>query len=165
MTAAPTLAEAEALLAREGHCLDAQRWQDWLALYAADAVYWVPCWKGDGTPTADPDAEVSLIYHDSRAALEDRVWRFTSGRSAASTPLPRTAHAASSIVLDGDAADPLVHASWTCHVFDPKHRRQHVFFGRYELRLVREAAGWRIARKKVLLANDYIPTMIDVYCL
>lgn len=156
-----TVDAAHALLSREAFLLDARRWEEWLALYEEDAVYWVPCWKDDGTPTSDPDTEVSLIYHDQRAALEDRVWRLQSGRSAASTPILRTAHAVTNTVLEGEVAC----ASWTCHTFDPKHRKQHVFFGRYEVTLRPHAAGWRIARKKILLANDYIPTMVDFYCL
>jgi 3-phenylpropionate/cinnamic acid dioxygenase small subunit len=44
-----------------------------------------------------------------------------------------------------------------------------VLFGRYEYRLRRHDEGgreyWLIARKKVLLLNDHIPTMIDFYCL
>lgn len=156
---------AHALLSREALYLDAQRWDDWLALYEPDAVYWVPCWKENGEPTSDPNTEVSLIYHESRADLEDRVWRLRGGRSAASTPIQRTSHAVTNVVLEGPAEGPLVCASWTCHTFDAKHRRQHVFFGRYEVSLRAHAGGWRVARKKVLLQNDYIPTMVDFYCL
>jgi 3-phenylpropionate/cinnamic acid dioxygenase small subunit len=24
---------------------------------------------------------------------------------------------------------------------------------------------WRIAKKKIVLQNDYIPTMLDIYCV
>lgn len=158
-------AQAQDLLAREALLLDARRWQDWLSMYATDAVFWVPSWRDDGTLVEDPDSEVSLIHHADRAALEDRVWRLESGRSAASTPILRTAHTLTGALLEGDPADPLVHASWTCHVYDPKQRTQHVFFGRYELRYAHDGAAWRIAAKKIVLLNDYIPTMIDFYCL
>ena len=157
--------EAQALLAREAHLLDERRWEDWLAMYAPAAVFWVPTWRGDGKPVEDPNREVSLIYHDSRAALEDRVWRLESGRSAASTPILRTAHSVTGAVLEGDSQSPTVFASWTCHVFDPKHLKQHVFFGRYEMRYLADGDAWRIAKKKILLLNDYIPTMIDFYCI
>lgn len=156
---------AHALLMQEAHYLDERRWDAWLGMYEPGAVFWVPTWRDDGTPVENPDNEVSLIYHEGRPALEDRVWRLESGRSAASTPILRTAHSVTGAVLEGDPGAPTVFASWTCHVYDPKHRKQHVFFGRYEMRYAAHGDDWRIARKKILLLNDYIPTMIDFYCV
>lgn len=156
---------AQALLVREALLLDQRRWNEWLAMYGPAAVFWVPSWRDDDTQIEDPNREVSLIYHEGRAALEDRVWRLESGRSAASTPILRTAHSVTGAVLEGDPASPTVHASWTCNVYDPKHRKQHVFFGRYEMTYAAEGTSWRIARKKIVLLNDYIPTMIDFYCI
>lgn len=165
MTQSLTAEIAQALLVREALLLDQRRWEDWLAMYASDAVFWVPTWRDDGQPVEDPDSEVSLIFHETRAALEDRVWRLESGRSAASTPVLRTSHTVTGALLEGDPAAPTVIASWTCQVYDPKQRKQHAFFGRYEMRYAAQADGWRIARKKILLLNDYIPTMIDFYCV
>ena len=34
-------------------------WDDWLALYTEDCEFWVPAWKSEDTPTADPGAEVA----------------------------------------------------------------------------------------------------------
>lgn len=165
MTKRLTAEHAQVLLMREALLLDNRRWEDWLAMYAPDAVFWVPSWRTDEQPVEDPDREVSLVYHEHRDALADRVWRLESGRSAASTPILRTAHSVTGAMLEGDPAAPTVHASWTCHVYDPKQRTQHVFFGRYEMRYVADGGDWRVARKKVLLLNDYIPTMIDFYCV
>ncbi len=165
MTQALTTECAQTLLVREALLLDQRRWDDWLAMYDAAAVFWVPSWRDDEAQVEDPNREVSLIYHEGRAVLEDRVWRLGSGRSAASTPILRTAHSVTGAVLEGDPSSPTVHASWTCHVYDPKHRKQHVFFGRYEMTYKAGDAGWRVAKKKILLLNDYIPTMIDFYCI
>jgi 3-phenylpropionate/cinnamic acid dioxygenase small subunit len=40
-----------------------------------------------------------------------------------------------------------------------------VFFGRYEHGLRRVDGDWRIARKKILLLNDTIPTVVDFYSI
>jgi 3-phenylpropionate/cinnamic acid dioxygenase small subunit len=164
-----SLADAQSLLFREALYLDTRRWDDWLALYAEDARFWVPAWIDEHTLGASPDSELSLVYCAARAGLEDRVWRIRSGLSAASTVLPRTAHAVSSGVATAieidDAPGVLIESSWTCHVHDPKHRHDHVFFGRYEHALRHDAAGWRIASKKVVLMNDTIPTLLDFYCV
>lgn len=159
--------EPLAFLQLEGRHLDRRDWDAWLALYEEDALYWVPAWKDEDTPSDDPDTEVSLIYHQGRAALEDRVWRVRSQRSVASIPLARTTHMVGNVIVAPGAADGSlrVEASWTCHTYDPKRHRQHVFFGLYDIELRAHGESWRYARKKVLLQNDYIPTMIDFYCL
>lgn len=159
--------EAVDLLYREGHYLDAQRWDDWLALYCEDAEFWMPAWKDEHALTESPEREVSLIYYSARAGLEDRVWRVRSGLSVASLMLPRTAHAISGVVLEECAADGALalRSSWSCHVYDVKRATQHVFFGRYEHRLRNVSGAWRIAAKKIVLANDRIPTMVDFYCV
>ena len=158
------------VVAREALLLDAQRWDDWLALYADDARFWLPAWTDDHRLAASPERELSLIYCSSRAGLEDRVWRVRSGLSVASRPLPRTTHTVANSVATladdrGGSGDVVVESSWTCHVFALKERTTHVFHGRYEHRLRRDREQWRIAAKTVVLMNDTIPTMLDFYCV
>lgn len=159
-------ARVAALLAQEGHALDMHDWDGWLALYDENVRYWMPSWKNESEQTSDPAAEMALFYFESRAGLEDRVWRLRSGKSVASVPLMRTSHAVSN-VLAREAEPGMVEAqaSWTCHVFNPKRQQQNVFFGRYELRIRTDGDRWRIAQKKVSLLNDYIPTLLDFYCV
>lgn len=158
--------EGIALVHREARLLDTQAWDEWLALYVEDCVYWAPAWDAEHTLTADPDREISLIYYASRAGLEDRVWRIRSGKSVASTPLPRTVHLVSGIELLKSSADTLsLCASWATHVYRVKRKEHETLFGRYEYLLRRESGTWRIARKKIVLVNDTVPTMVDIYCL
>ena len=160
------LAEATALLHREAMLLDEQDWDAWLALYEEDAEFWMPAWKSESRPTEDPMRELSMIYYAGRAGLEDRVQRIRSGKSVASTPLRRTAHMVGNILLDGEDGEILnVKSSFNVHVYDTRMKTQHVFFGRTTHGLVRRGAALAIRRKKVILANDCIPTMLDVYCV
>ena len=163
---AGSLAAGIELVHREARFLDEQRWDEWLALYLEDCEYWMPAWKADGTLTSNPKTELSHIYYASRAGLEDRVVRIRSGKSAASTPMPRTAHIVGSVLALESPDDRLRLAStWVCHVYSPRSRESHAFFGRAEHELVARESDWRIAKKKILLQNDYIPTMLDVYCV
>jgi len=156
------------VVAREALLLDAQRWDDWLALYADDARFWLPAWTDEHRLAASPERELSLICC-TRAGLEDRVWRVRSGLSVASRPLPRTTHSVANSVArhadDPTSDDVVVESSWTCHVFGLKERTTHVFHGRYEHRLRRDREQWRIAAKTIVLMNDTIPTMLDFYCV
>jgi benzoate/toluate 1,2-dioxygenase beta subunit len=166
MTAPLTRAEAEELLYREALYLDSGNWDAWLDLYLPDAVFWVPAWRDETTPTADPDRELSLIYYRGRRNLEDRVWRARSGLSVASTPPPRVVHAVTNVLVDdAGETEARTSASFTVHLYDRRSERSHVFFGRYEHQLELADAGWRIAAKKILLLNDVIPTVVDFYSI
>lgn len=154
------------LLHRECRYLDTRDWDAWLALYAPDAVYWVPAWRDEDTQTADPDTEISQIFHDSRRGLEERVMRVRSGKSVTTRPLPRTTHFVSNIEawLGADGAIA-VEAAWMVQVYQPRSEHQHGNFGRYELRLAESAHGWVIVRKLIRLQNDCVPALVDFYLL
>jgi 3-phenylpropionate/cinnamic acid dioxygenase small subunit len=158
---------ARELIEREAMYLDEQRWDEWLALFTERCEFWMPAWKADGTPTADPRSELSHIYYATRAGLEERILRIRSRRSPASTPTPRTAHVLSAI-LPLEAPTPerqRVRSTWVTHVFFPRQNESHAFFGRSEYELACGGGAWRIAKKKIVMQNDYIPTMLDVYCV
>ncbi len=157
-----TQIEAEALLTREALLLDRGDWDAWLALYTEGAIFWIPAWRDEATPTGDPDRELSLIYYRGRRNLEDRVWRARSGLSVASAPRPRVVHQVTNVLIEEENR---VAASFSTHLFDKRAERSHTFFGRYEYRLVRTAddGAWRIALKKILLLNDTLPTVVDFY--
>src|SRR5690606_218618 len=85
--------EVSELLAREADHIDRREWQQWVDMYTPDAVFWMPAWRNEDETTQDPMQEISLIYLPDRG-IEDRVFRFSSGDSYASTPLPTTSHCA-----------------------------------------------------------------------
>ena len=164
---AALLAAGNELLQLEGVLLDDQRWDDWLALFAADCEFWMPTWRSDEVLGSDPRTEVSHMYYSSRAGLEDRVLRIRSRRSPASMPMARTAHLVTAVLpLEAPTAERMkLRSTWSCHVFAPRTQMQHVFFGSSEHELENRAGTWLIRRKKITLKNDYIPTMLDVHCV
>ncbi len=156
------------ILYREGLYLDRRDWDAWLELYSEDAEYWVPAWRNEDQVVEDPDTEVSMIYHASRVSLEERVLRVRSGKSVTTRPLPRTTHFVSNLLAapeSGPAKAIEVTASWMVQLFHPRAARQDTLFGHYQYRLVSQQGRWRIRRKRVVLMNDRIPTLIDFYCL
>lgn len=152
------LAAGREILYREAAYLDDRRWDDWLALYAEDCEYWVPTWRTEEELSTDPRSELSHIYYANRAGLEDRIVRIRSRRSPASSPLRRTTHVIGNILAIGPDT---LRSAWTCHAFDPHHKNTHTFFGSAETTI---RAGL-IRRRKIILASDYLPAMVDVYCL
>ncbi len=157
---------ANDLLIREGICLDDQRWQDWLQLYAEDAIYWVPAWLNETTETSDPDSEISQIYHHSRRGLQERVMRVESGKSVTALPTPRTTHFFSNLLAEQPTPGLIVaRASWITQVYEPRTTKRYANFGHYELELKLHQTIWLIARKKIHLKNDCVPTLVDFYTL
>ena len=155
-----SLDEASHILFAEALALDEQRWDDWLALYTDDAVFWVPSWTDEHHLAVDPDRELSLMYYSARVGLADRVMRVRSGLSVASKVLPRTVHALGNVMW---AKNGVLSSVFQVASYDLKSRSTHVYFGRYEHVLRNVGGQWRIASKKVILMNDLIPTMLDFY--
>lgn len=89
---------------------------------------------------------MSLIYYANHSGLEDRVFRLRTGKSAASTPLPRTMHQVSNVrisELEGGLLE--VKANWA--TFYTRHGEAGHFFGPVTYHLRAERERWKIVRK------------------
>ena len=155
------------LLMLEAVLLDEQRWDEWLNLFTSDCEYWVPTWTAENQLADDPQSQLSHIYYSRRTGLEDRIARIRSKKSPASSPMRRTTHLTSNILLLSGSADTAVtlRSSWNCHVFDPNSKKTYTLFGWAKHDLVFLDSDWRIAKKKTVIQNDYLPSMVDVYCI
>lgn len=157
------------LVYTEALCLDEQRWDDWLALYRDDAVFWIPSWKAEHQPTEDPATEVSFMYISGRQRLRERVRRVTGGKSIASMPLPRTLHCISNPLPQRDTQSPdqtwRIRSNCTTQIYDPWSATLKMMACRYEHTIAKESENLRIASKKIILINDKVPTVLDFYCV
>ncbi len=151
-----------AFLYREARLLDDREWDDWLTCYAPDASYWMPSWDDNDQPTDDPQSQISLIYYPDRGGLEDRVFRIKTERSGASTPEPRTSHAVQNVEIMADRGDE-VDVRYNFHTLNHRYKTTDQFFGTIFVTLRQTDAGLLIAAKKIILKNDYIRQVIDVY--
>ena len=152
------------LLYQEAAYLDERRWQEWLALYTEDAEFWLPAWDEDARPTDDPQSQLSLIYYSNRVGLEDRVWRIQSGFSPATSPLLRICHLITNVRITEVVRDqPHVSSHWQVQIYRPEKQQAFTYFGFYEHVLRPEAGSLRIAKKKIILLNDVVEGVLDVY--
>jgi benzoate/toluate 1,2-dioxygenase beta subunit len=83
--------ECRRLAHREARLLDQGRFEEWLALYSEQCIYWVP-----GTPGGDPRREVAVAF-DDRRRLEDRVYRLRTGHAWSQAPASRTVRMVSNL--------------------------------------------------------------------
>jgi 3-phenylpropionate/cinnamic acid dioxygenase small subunit len=140
-------ADIEKFLVREARLMDEHRYQEWLALWASDAVYWVPCRHED----TDPLRQVSIIY-DNRQKLEDRINRLKSGSVLAQDPKPRMRRVISNVEIERAGEEATVDSNFI--LVQTRGANQYTWCGRSTYKLREQDGAIKIVHKKVLLVNS-----------
>ena len=155
----------EAFLYREARCLDDKDWDGWLAHYAPTAEFWMPSWDDDDKLIDNPLTEISLIYYGSKQGLEDRVFRIRTERSSAtSLPEPRTSHNISNVeIIEQGNGQAKIRFNWFTLSF--RYKTSDSYFGTSYYTLDTAGPELKITKKKVVLKNDYIHHVVDIYHL
>jgi benzoate/toluate 1,2-dioxygenase subunit beta len=154
--------EVQAFLFKESRYLDDQKWDEWLDLYCNDVEFWMPSWDDDNTLTSDPQEEISLIYYPSRDGLEDRIFRIRTERSSATVPVTRTSHNLSNIEIMSQE-NGIVNVEFNWITLSHRYNKDFTYFGRSAYTIDFSGETPKITRKYIVLKNDYIPTVIDIY--
>ncbi|MFV0460055.1 MAG: benzoate 1,2-dioxygenase small subunit [Actinomycetales bacterium] len=153
----------EQFLYREARYLDDRDFEAWLECYSPDVEFWMPCWDVDGTLTHDPRNEMSLMYYDNRGGLEDRVFRIRTDRSSAtSLPEPRTSHNITNVeILSTEGGVVEVRFNW--HTMYFRYNTVDPYYGTSFYTIDFSGGQPVITKKKVVLKNDYIHHVVDIY--
>jgi len=138
------------LLEREARLLDQLRYDDWLGMYAAECIYWVPSTQRAG----DPRREISVMF-DDRRRLEDRVYRLRTGFAWSQAPVSRTVRLITNVEVFATARDEvrMLRSNFLISEFWDNETR--VLTGWAGHRVVRDGGGanWKIAAKQVNLID------------
>lgn len=157
------LDEIAAFLYAEARALDDRDFDRWLDFYHEDCPFWMPAWDDDDRLTEDPLSEISLIYYPDKQGITDRVFRIRTDRSSAtSLPEPRTQHHIANIeVLGQEGGIVTLRFNWQTLSYRYNETDQHWGTSFYTI----DTRGERplITSKKVVLKNDHIHHVIDVY--
>ena len=145
------LARCEQFLMHEARLLDEAKFDDWLALFTADAWYWVP-----SEPNQDnPHDTVSLMY-DDRRLLETRIRRLASPRMYSQEPRSRCSRIVANVTLeDVEGRAATVRSKFL--MIEYRREQQRLFAGTAWHRLVQVKGAIRIAWKRVDLVNCDAP--------
>jgi 3-phenylpropionate/cinnamic acid dioxygenase small subunit len=138
--------EFRRLLEREARLLDQLRYDDWLALYAPECVYWVP-----STPNAgDPRREIAIMF-DDRRRLEDRVYRLRTGFAWSQAPASRTARLVTNVEVFSTASEAvrMLRSNFLISEFWGDETRMLAGWAGH--RVVRNEGDWLIQAKQVNL--------------
>jgi 3-phenylpropionate/cinnamic acid dioxygenase small subunit len=143
------LADCEQFLIHEARLLDEGRFDEWLALFAADAWYWVPSQPNQ----ASPHDTVSLIY-DDRRLLETRIRRLASPRIYSQEPPSRTSRMIGNVTIEDAAPDGAACTVRSkCQIVEFRRDTQRIFAGTCLHHLLNGESGIQIAWKRVDLVN------------
>jgi benzoate/toluate 1,2-dioxygenase beta subunit len=136
------------LLEREARLLDQLRYDDWLALYTAECVYWVPSTPGAG----DPRREISVMF-DDRRRLEDRIYRFRTGYAWSQAPASRTVRLITNVEVFAAGRDDtrMLRSNFLISEFWGDETRVLTGWGGH--RVVRDGEAWKIQAKQVNLID------------
>jgi 3-phenylpropionate/cinnamic acid dioxygenase small subunit len=145
----------ERFLYREARLMDENAYAEWLALWAPDALYWIPC----GPDGSDPMRQVATVY-DDRKRLEARVKRLLSGNAHAQAPPSQLCRVVSNIEIM-ESNDGIITTNSNFVLGEVRRGRQDVFIGRSTHRLRTVNDDFQITFKKVVLVNrdEYIDNL------
>jgi len=154
--------DIRAFLYREARLLDDEQWDEWLECYAPGARFWMPSWDDDDQLITDPEREISLIFYSNRQGLEDRIFRIKTERSSATMPDTRTSHNISNVEVVSREGDTVtVRFNW--HTLSHRYKTDFSYFGMSRYLIDHSGDKPRILDKYVVLKNDYINQVIDIY--
>lgn len=140
-----------ALIHHEARLLDERRYDDWVALFAEDARYWVPV-----SPAMQSPREGPSHFHDDIQVMRVRTHRLANPRAFGAEPPPRTAHIISGITVAEAGEMIIVGSSQIMLEYrnrDGFEADSRVFGGRVTHHLRREGDGFRIVMKRIDLVN------------
>jgi 3-phenylpropionate/cinnamic acid dioxygenase small subunit len=140
--------EFRRLLEREARLLDQLRYEDWLAMYARECIYWVP-----STPKAgDPRREISIMF-DDRRRLDDRVYRLRTGFAWSQAPASRTVRLITNVEVFATARSDarMLRSNFLISEFWGDEIR--VLTGWAGHRVLQDGSGWKIQAKQVNLID------------
>lgn len=142
--------EAEEFLLHEATLLDERHLEEWLELFTADGIYWLPIQEDKG-----PNEATSIIY-DQPVRREERVFRLLHTIAPVEDPPHRTLHTVNNVsVQEGQNGEILLLSTQVVYAARTGVGVNEVltFPARCEHTLRREVDVWRIAMKRVLLLN------------
>ena len=136
------------LVEKEARLLDQLCFDEWLAMYSPECIYWVPGTPGGG----DPRREIAISF-DDRRRMEDRIYRLRTGYAWSQAPKSRTVRMISNVEVFAakDSAARMVRSNFLISEFRVDGTR--FLSGWCGHRFVQRADRWLIEVRQVNLID------------
>ena len=157
--------EIEDFLYREADLLDERRYDEWLALLAEDARYWMPMRRNVKIDDLEREftregRDISW-FDEGKETLTRRVRQIQTGIHWAEEPVSRISHMISNVRLleaNPSWAEP-AEVTVRCRFLVYRNRVEtetDILVGKREDLLRRAGGGWQIAHRKILLDQNVL---------
>ena len=147
------LRAAERVLYLECEYLNLGRYDEWLALFSEDCVYWAPL-----SPTQDDAQSHSSLFHEKRGLMRMRIDRITHEAAHSLAGGNRTSRSVGPAALreiEEESGDWIVERRF--QMIERQGERVRSFAGRFTYRLTPVGENLRIREKRVDLIDCDAP--------
>ena len=146
----------EQFLYRQAEVLDAKRWQDYIDLFTADGVYWMPADPADKHWDGIPS-----IFAEDKNLMTVRMKRVLHPDAWSQRPLWGTNHVVGNVIVEKESPNGDVVARSRFHMMELRRDNVRHFAGSYVHHLKKTANGYRIRQQRVDMTNaqaafDYV---------
>ena len=138
----------EQFLYRQAEVLDAKRWQDYIDLFTADGVYWMPADPADKHWDGIPS-----IFAEDKNLMTVRMKRVLHPDAWSQRPLWGTNHVVGNVIVEKESPNGDVVARSRFHMMELRRDNVRHFAGSYVHQLKRTAGGYRIKVQRVDMTN------------
>jgi benzoate/toluate 1,2-dioxygenase beta subunit len=142
-----SIEDCRAFLYREARLLDEGRFEDWLALFADECLFWVP-----GSPGGDPKREIAVAF-DDRRQLEGRIYRLRTGYAWSQVPPSRTSRIVANVETFRGESDAVCMVRSSFLITELRGGETRSFAGWNAHRLARSGNHWKILVKQINLID------------
>lgn len=144
--------EVEQFLYRQSGLLDAKRWQDYIDLFTADGIYWMPPAEHYTTWEGQPS-----IFIEDPDLMTVRMKRIQHPRAWSQVAEWATNHVVSNVEIEKVDANGDIHVLSRFHMMELRRDDLRHFGGTYRHHLQRTPKGLRIKRQRVDMFNSQAP--------
>ena len=148
--------EVEQFLYQQAEYLDRKQWQEWIDLFSADGIYWMPpdatykTW--DGQPA---------IFAEDKNLMTVRMLRLLHPDAWSQRPLWETNHIVSNVMIKKVAKNGDIEVRSRFHMLELRRDDVRHFAGSYSHILKKSKQGYRIKLQRVDMSNaqaayDYV---------
>jgi len=138
----------EQFLYRQAELLDTKRWQDYIDLFAADGIYWMPPEPSHTTWEGMP-----AIFAEDKNLMTVRMNRVLHPDAWSQRPLWGTNHVVSNVMIESENGNGDVVARSRFHMLELRRDDVRHFAGAYVHHLKRTKDGYRIKLQRVDMTN------------
>ena len=148
--------DVEQFLYRQAELLDTRQWKEWIDLFAADGIYWMPPDASYKTWDGQP-----AIFAEDKNLMTVRMNRVLHPDAWSQRPLWGTNHVVSNVQIQNSKKNGNVVVRSRFHMMELRRDDVRHFAGQYTHHLKKAKGGFRIKLQRVDMTNaqaafDYV---------